>query len=155
MLRILFILTKRFWKFKFLRTYEIYNTEDWKSIQTEPPFQKDTSKNCSKLISLPFCRGFDSTNRCKNKFDGSNERIWSWSRNGLSHKINFKAVLTHESIATAWELKAWIRAQNWLNPVQDQKNCKLSPHNSHRSTDKTQICPNCHVYIRRSYFMLN
>ena len=60
-----------------------------------------------------------------------------------------------------------VESQNeWLpnlNPCQkldksgpeSEKNCKLSSHNSHRSTDKTQICPNCHVYIRRSYFMLN
>ena len=44
-----------------------------------------------------WCQGiffhyFDYKNGCKNEFKDNNEKSWSWSRNSVSHKIDFKAV---------------------------------------------------------------
>ena len=35
---------------------------------------------------------FDFENECKYEFKDNNEKSWSWSRNRVSHKIEFKAV---------------------------------------------------------------
>ena len=39
-----------------------------------------------------FFMTFDFKNECKNEFKDENAKSWSWSRNRVSHKIDFKAV---------------------------------------------------------------
>ena len=39
-----------------------------------------------------FFINFDFKNECKNEFRDNNEKSCSWSRNNVSHKIDFKAV---------------------------------------------------------------
>ena len=37
-----------------------------------------------------FLMNFDLKNGCKNEFKDNNEKSWSWSKNRVSHKIDFK-----------------------------------------------------------------
>ena len=58
-----------------------------------------------------FLGKFDLKNGCKNEFENNIEKKCSWSKNRVSHEIDFKAVWTHESYPTAWGLK-W-RKNGW------------------------------------------
>ena len=46
----------------------------------------------------------DLKNKCKNEFKDNNEKLCSWSRNRVSHKIDFKAKWPRTAMPTAWEL---------------------------------------------------
>ena len=59
---------------------------------------------------LFWCQGiffmkFDLKNSCKNEFKNNNEKSCSWSRNGVSHKIDFKAVWPRNSHADSVGVK--------------------------------------------------
>ena len=51
---------------------------------------------------------FDFKNGFKNEFEDDNEKLCRRFKNRVSHKIDFKADWTHESIPTAWELRRFI-----------------------------------------------
>ena len=51
-----------------------------------------------------FFVNFDFKNGCKNEFEDNNENSCSRFKNRVPLKIDFRAVWTHESIPTAWEL---------------------------------------------------
>ena len=54
-----------------------------------------------------FLMTFDFKNGCKNEFQENNEKSCSWSRNRVSHKINFKAVWPRNGHAADVGVMLW------------------------------------------------
>ena len=52
-----------------------------------------------------FFMNFDFKNGCKNEFKDNNEKSCSWSRNRVSHKIDFKAQWPRNGHADCVEVK--------------------------------------------------
>ena len=65
---------------------------------------------------------FDSENSCKNEFKDNNEKSCSWSRNRVSHKMEFKAVWPRNGHADSVGVN-WFRV---LFIHQNQKFLKLT-----------------------------
>ena len=56
-----------------------------------------------------FFMNFDFKNRCKNEFKDNNEKSCSWSRNRVSHKIDFKALWPRNGKADSVGVKSFLK----------------------------------------------
>ena len=54
-----------------------------------------------------FFMTFDLKNGCKNEFEDNNEKLYSWSRNRVSHKIDLKAVWPRNGHADSVEVNSF------------------------------------------------
>ena len=57
------------------------------------------------LLSRNFFMNFDLNNSCKNEFKDNKEKSCSWSRNRVSHKIDFRAVWPRNGHAASLGVK--------------------------------------------------
>ena len=55
-----------------------------------------------------FAMNFDLKNGCKNEFKDNYEKLWSWSRNRVSQKIDFKSLLPRNGHAANVGIKGFL-----------------------------------------------